>query len=81
MYKTTSTTIHSKEVLVDVIKAINSSSRTVVGTNRHSQAVRRLLDSSNKIVATSRDTAKEQSLFASSSKNKVLTKEAGIAYL
>ena len=62
-------------------KAINSSSGTIVRNNRHSQAVRRLLDSSRKIVAKSRDVAIEKSLFVSSSKNKVLTKEAGIAYL
>ena len=43
--------------------------------------MRSLLDSSNKIVAKSRDTAKEQNMFTSSSKNKVLIKEAGIAYL
>ena len=61
-------------------KAVNSSNSTVVRKNRHSKAVRRLLDSSNKIVAKSRDTAKEQSLFTSSNKNKVHTNEAGIAY-
>ena len=43
-------------------------------------AVRRLLDSSSKVVAKSGDIAKEQSLFVSSSKNKVLAKEVGITY-
>ena len=70
-------------------KAVNSSNRTVVRKNRHNQAVRGLLDSRSKIVAKGTiakvlqnlERDKEQSLFVSSSKNKVLTKEAGIAFL
>ena len=60
--------------------AVNSSSGTVIRKNRPNQAVRRLLDSSSKIVAKSRDITKEQTLFVSSRKNEVLTKEAGIVY-
>ena len=56
-------------------KAVNKNSRTIGRKNRHTKVV------SSKIVAKIRDTVKEQSLFATSSKNKDLTKDAGIVYL
>ena len=71
-----------REALKAVRKVVNSSSITVVKTKQTQPSCEKAVrQQQQKMVAKSRDTAKEQSLFASSSKNKVLTKEAGIAYL
>ena len=64
-----------------VRKAVYSSSGTIVRTKQTQLSCEKAVrQKQQKMIAKSRYTTKEQNLFASSSKNKVLTKEAGITY-